>query len=64
MIAPSQEERPMAAKKKAKKAKKTKKAAARKAARPQRKQPETLRLREVSPGFTVNDIEKSLAWSR
>ena len=27
-----------------------------------RKAPETLRLRSASPGFTVNDLEKSLAW--
>ncbi|MFI5184196.1 MAG: VOC family protein [Vicinamibacteria bacterium] len=29
-----------------------------------RKEPETLRLRSASPGFTVGDIEKSLAWYR
>src|SRR5215213_304680 len=29
-----------------------------------RQQPETLRLRSVMPSFTVNDIEKSLAWYR
>jgi uncharacterized glyoxalase superfamily protein PhnB len=33
-------------------------------ARPVRKGPETLRMRGVAPGFTVNDIEKSLAWYR
>jgi len=33
-------------------------------ARPVRKGPETLRMRGVTPGFTVNDIEKSLAWYR
>lgn len=27
-----------------------------------RKSPETLRLRSASPGFTVNDLHKSLAW--
>ena len=27
-----------------------------------RKQPETLRLRTVQPGFTVNDIHRSIAW--
>src|SRR6266581_892033 len=44
------------------------KAPARKAAappaRPVRKGPETLRLRSAAPGFTVKDIEKSLAWYR
>jgi len=29
-----------------------------------RQQPETLRLRSLAPSFTVNDIEKSLAWYR
>lgn len=28
------------------------------------KAPETLRLRSVAPGFTVNDLDKSLAWYR
>jgi catechol 2,3-dioxygenase-like lactoylglutathione lyase family enzyme len=41
---------------------------ARKTARPRgspvRKQPETLRLRAVTPGYTVNDIHKSVAWYR
>lgn len=32
------------------------------AARPKRKQPETLRLRAATPGYTVNDIHRSLAW--
>jgi len=27
-----------------------------------RRQPETLRLRAANPGFTVNDITKSVAW--
>ena len=27
-----------------------------------RRQPETLRLRSVTPTFTVNDLEKSIAW--
>ncbi len=31
---------------------------------PVRRQPETLRLREAGPSFTVNDIEKSRAWYR
>ncbi len=47
-----------AAKKKAAPAKRR----ASKAARKARKAPETLRLRSASPGFTVNDLEKSLAW--
>ncbi len=34
------------------------------AARPVRKKPETLRLRSAAPGFTVSDIQKSLAWYR
>lgn len=32
--------------------------------RPQRQRPETLRLREASPGFTVNDLQRSVAWYR
>ena len=31
-------------------------------ARPVRKQPETLRLRAATPGYTVSDIHRSLAW--
>ena len=31
---------------------------------PARQQPETLRLRAATPGFTVNDIERSLGWYR
>ena len=31
-------------------------------ARPVRKQPETLRLRDIAPGFTVNDLQKSIAF--
>lgn len=27
-----------------------------------RQQPETLRLRAITPSFTVNDLEKSIAW--
>lgn len=27
-----------------------------------RKKPETLRLRSIQPGFTVNDITRSIAW--
>jgi len=30
----------------------------------ERQQPETLRLREVMPAITVNDIQKSVAWYR
>jgi len=32
--------------------------------RPVRKGPETLRMRSAAPGFTVDDIEKSLTWYR
>lgn len=32
--------------------------------RPQRSEPETLRLRDISPAFTVDDLETSLAWYR
>lgn len=35
-----------------------------KAARVRRQQPESLRMRSAAPGFTVNDIEKSIAWYR
>jgi uncharacterized glyoxalase superfamily protein PhnB len=58
----------MAAKKKkaAKKAAKKvmRKPAAKKAvaARKKRKQPETLRIRALQPGFTVNDVHRSIAW--
>ena len=31
-------------------------------ARPVRKQPETLRLRDIAPGFTVSDLHKSMAF--
>lgn len=31
---------------------------------PQRRQPESLRLRSSAPSFTVNDVAKSLAWYR
>ena len=30
----------------------------------QRQQPESLRLRSVAPTFTVNDLERSVAWYR
>jgi len=36
--------------------------AARPAARPKRKEPETLRLRAATPGYTVNDIHRSVEW--
>jgi catechol 2,3-dioxygenase-like lactoylglutathione lyase family enzyme len=29
-----------------------------------RQQPESLRLRSITPSFTVNDLERSLAWYR
>ena len=32
--------------------------------RPVRRAPETLRMRAVAPGLTVDDIEQSLAWYR
>jgi catechol 2,3-dioxygenase-like lactoylglutathione lyase family enzyme len=63
----------MAARKKAKTAsvakkkaapKAARKATARKPARRSRRQPETLRLRSAGPSFTVNDIQKSLAFYR
>ena len=67
----------MAARKKAAKRKPAKKAArkaasrrpsakksAKKAAPPKRRFPETLRFRSVSPGLTVNDLQKSIAWYR
>jgi uncharacterized glyoxalase superfamily protein PhnB len=38
--------------------------APRRPARQARRQPESLRLRSASPSFTVNDVEKSLAWYR
>jgi len=45
--------------------KKKKKKTTRKAtSRPKRQQPESLRMRAVSPSFTVNDIQRSLAWYR
>ena len=49
--------RPVAKKKVAKK--KTSKRA-----RPVRRAPETLRMRAAAPGFTVNDVARSLAWYR
>ncbi len=58
-----------ASRKTAKKAagKKPAKAAARRSTRPARavrSEAQNLSLRSVSPGFTVNDIEKSLVWYR
>ncbi len=47
--------------------KKTAKKAARKPARAKRatrKQPESLRLRDVQAGLTVNDVDASIAWYR
>ncbi|MBI1966739.1 MAG: VOC family protein [Gemmatimonadetes bacterium] len=32
--------------------------------KPERKQPETLRMRECSASFTVNDLHRSIAWYR
>jgi uncharacterized glyoxalase superfamily protein PhnB len=62
----------MAARKKKAAAKKKKRSAAKrpvakKSARksaPKRRTPETLRVRSVSPGLTVGDLQKSLAWYR
>jgi len=48
--------------KRVKQTKKVKRPAARRRATRARTQPETLRLRTSSPGFTVNDIAKSVAW--
>jgi len=54
----------MTAKKKVAK-KKVAKAKKKKApAHPKRRKPETLRLREATPSFTVNDIDASIAWYR
>ena len=41
-----------------------KKSAKKKSAKPGRRSPETLRVRSVSPGFTVGDLQKSIAWYR
>jgi catechol 2,3-dioxygenase-like lactoylglutathione lyase family enzyme len=35
-----------------------------KTAKAKRQQPETLRLRSIQPTFTVNDIQRSVAWYR
>ncbi len=35
-----------------------------KRARPKRHKPETLRVRSISPSFTVNDLQRSIAWYR
>ncbi len=45
-------------------AKAAKKSAPKKGGFKDRKEPETLRLREVSPSFTVNDVERSLRFYR
>ena len=50
--------------------KNTKKQKARRPARkrpaphPQRQQPESLRLRSMAASFTVNDLDRSVAWYR
>jgi uncharacterized glyoxalase superfamily protein PhnB len=54
----------MATKSKSKTKTKTRTRTKARPARPVRKAPETLRMRGVTPGFTVNDIERSLAWYR
>jgi hypothetical protein len=51
----------MATKSKSKTKTKTRTRTKARPARPVRKAPETLRMRGVTPGFTVNDIERSLA---
>jgi uncharacterized glyoxalase superfamily protein PhnB len=59
--------RPKAKVKAASRPKAKAKAKAKAAAKPKpkaRRKPETLRLRDASPGFTVNDLEKSLAFYR
>ncbi|MGH7675552.1 MAG: VOC family protein, partial [Gemmatimonadales bacterium] len=38
--------------------------AARKPERPQRQQPETTRFRSIAPSYTVNDLQRSLAFYR
>jgi uncharacterized glyoxalase superfamily protein PhnB len=53
----------MATKKK-KKRKAPRPARKRPAARPLRQQPESLRLRSMAASFTVNDLDKSIAWYR
>lgn len=56
-----------AKKKKARKAARKpakKPAAKKKPVKRRRKQPETLRIRSASPGFTVSDIQRSMAWYR
>jgi uncharacterized glyoxalase superfamily protein PhnB len=42
----------------------TKKKPKQKPRRPLRQQPESLRLRSMAASFTVNDLDKSLAWYR
>jgi uncharacterized glyoxalase superfamily protein PhnB len=59
--------RKKAAKKKGSAKKTSKRPTAKKAAKkatPKRRFPETLRFRSVSPGLTVADLQKSLAWYR
>lgn len=51
-----------AAKKAAKKSVRSPAAKKAAAARKKRKQPETLRIRAIQPGFTVNDVHRSIAW--
>lgn len=55
----------MATKKKPRKASKAAKASKARPARPRgRRQPETLRLRDVSPSFTASDLQRSIAFYR
>src|SRR5206468_6680942 len=47
------------------KKKQTRRPAKKRAApRPYRQQPESLRLRSMAASFTVNDLDKSIAWYR
>jgi uncharacterized glyoxalase superfamily protein PhnB len=55
----------MATKKKPRKASKAAKASKARSPRPRgRRQPETLRLRDVSPSFTATDLQRSIAFYR
>ena len=42
----------------------TKKKPKKKPRRPLRQQPESLRLRSMAASFTVNDLDRSVAWYR
>src|SRR5207244_8352245 len=55
---------PTMATKNAKKKKARRPARKRPAPHPQRQQPESLRLRSMAASFTVNDLDRSVAWYR